>query len=76
MRFAGAIIYLSEQPMSRYNQTGQAGAIEAALIEAASSLSSSLGESVPLDDYRASVLVFFEALESPLCEEALALFSA
>jgi hypothetical protein len=44
--------------------------IEDALIEAASSLSSALGEAVPLEDYRASVATFFQALELPLREEA------
>jgi hypothetical protein len=63
-------------------QLRQAGvsneAIEAALIEAASQLGNSIGEAVPLHDYRVSVEVFASALShtdlQAVCEEVPPLF--
>ena len=47
--------------------------IEEALLEAASYLSNSIGEGVPLHDYRASVGVFASALRHAGCQPASAL---
>lgn len=57
-------------------QLRQAGvsseAIEAALIEAASHLGNSIGEAVPLHDYRVSVEVLASALSQTDRQEAFA----
>lgn len=47
-------------------------AIEAALLEGASSLSNSIDESVPLDDYRESVSIFVSALAKSLDDQVAA----
>lgn len=49
--------------MADLSESGQAGALNAALVEAAVFLENAIGEAVPLPDYLASVAVFASVLE-------------